>query len=269
MGKCSYCDVEAKMTKEHIWSSGVLRVFDAVAPLTFDDDRNLVHGHDPVVKDLCAACNNGLSDADSEAIRFTSGALAGRLVLGTNLSCASDLLKLWALKTASNCERAHPRGGDWWKDYKATLRGLAPIPSTVVTAFAAWEDRSLHEIASMFGQVRELMAMSGMFLGTQTMDADALQRRFDRVWVLKVGFGVFGVFVVRSGDRDPASAEQALMAEIAPWGWQLVADNMTVQSIPFSARTSGFPGLLAPPALSDEMIVATIRAARFRREHAF
>ena len=56
--KCAYCGKEAKGTKEHIISCSVLDLFPECY-LTFDEARGLIHRADPIVKDVCAECNNG------------------------------------------------------------------------------------------------------------------------------------------------------------------------------------------------------------------
>lgn len=55
--KCAYCGKEAKGTKEHIISCSVLDLFPECY-LTLDETRGVVHQADPVVKDVCAKCNN-------------------------------------------------------------------------------------------------------------------------------------------------------------------------------------------------------------------
>lgn len=54
---CAYCGKEAQGTKEHIISSGVLDLFPECF-ITIDPARNTVYESDPMVKDVCADCNN-------------------------------------------------------------------------------------------------------------------------------------------------------------------------------------------------------------------
>ena len=64
---CAYCGKEAKGTKEHIISSGVLGLFPECYA-TIDSERKIMHLSDPMIKDVCAECNNhGLSYIDSYA----------------------------------------------------------------------------------------------------------------------------------------------------------------------------------------------------------
>ena len=68
--KCAYCGKEGKGTKEHIISSGILDLFPECFA-TIDFERKVVHQGDPMVKDVCADCNNNkISYIDSYAKLF-------------------------------------------------------------------------------------------------------------------------------------------------------------------------------------------------------
>lgn len=68
--KCAYCGKEAKGTKEHIISSAILDLFPECY-LTFDEKRKIIHQGDPMIKDVCADCNNNrISYIDSYAKEF-------------------------------------------------------------------------------------------------------------------------------------------------------------------------------------------------------
>lgn len=54
---CAYCGKEARGTKEHIISSGILDLFPECFA-TIDGIRGKVYASDPMVKDVCADCNN-------------------------------------------------------------------------------------------------------------------------------------------------------------------------------------------------------------------
>lgn len=70
--KCAYCGKEAKGTKEHIISSAILDLFPECY-LTFDEKRKIIHQGDPMIKDVCADCNNNrISYIDSCAKEFIS-----------------------------------------------------------------------------------------------------------------------------------------------------------------------------------------------------
>ena len=64
---CAYCGQDAKRTKEHIISCSVLDLFPECFA-TIDSIRGKVHLGDPMVKDVCANCNNNrISYIDSYA----------------------------------------------------------------------------------------------------------------------------------------------------------------------------------------------------------
>lgn len=68
--KCAYCGREARGTKEHIISSGILDLFPECY-LTFDEKRGVIHQGDPMIKNVCADCNNNkISYIDSYAKNF-------------------------------------------------------------------------------------------------------------------------------------------------------------------------------------------------------
>lgn len=70
--KCAYCGKETKGTKEHIISCAILDLFPECY-ITFDNARDKVHQADPIVKDVCAKCNNQrISYIDSYAKDFIS-----------------------------------------------------------------------------------------------------------------------------------------------------------------------------------------------------
>lgn len=55
--KCAYCGRETRGTREHIISSAILDLFPECY-ITFDDTRKRIYQADPMVKDVCAECNN-------------------------------------------------------------------------------------------------------------------------------------------------------------------------------------------------------------------
>ena len=70
--KCAYCGKEAKGTREHIISCAILDLFPECY-LTFDEKRKIIHQGDPMIKDVCADCNNNrISYIDSYAKEFIS-----------------------------------------------------------------------------------------------------------------------------------------------------------------------------------------------------
>lgn len=69
---CAYCGQQAKGTKEHIISSAILDIFPECFA-TIDNIRKRIHLGDPMVKDVCAKCNNDkISYIDSYAKKMVS-----------------------------------------------------------------------------------------------------------------------------------------------------------------------------------------------------
>ena len=63
MSHCAYCESPGPFTREHIWPSTLIRKFDQLR--TYNSKTNRFYIGDPVVKDVCAGCNNGrLSQLD-------------------------------------------------------------------------------------------------------------------------------------------------------------------------------------------------------------
>lgn len=70
--KCAYCGKETKGTKEHIISCSILDLFPECY-VTFDRARKVTYEADPVIKDVCADCNNNrISYIDSYAKKIIS-----------------------------------------------------------------------------------------------------------------------------------------------------------------------------------------------------
>ena len=77
--KCAYCGKETKGTKEHIISSAILDLFPECY-ITFDDTRKKIYQSDPMVKDVCAECNNRrISYIDSYAKKLSVNILHGNI----------------------------------------------------------------------------------------------------------------------------------------------------------------------------------------------
>ena len=79
---CAYCGREARGTREHIISSGVLGLFPECFA-TIDPERDAVYENDPMVRDVCADCNNNrISYIDTYAKYSLQGTTQGRYLTG-------------------------------------------------------------------------------------------------------------------------------------------------------------------------------------------
>ncbi len=151
--KCAYCGNETKGTKEHIISCGILDLFPECY-LTFDNERGIVHQADPMVKDVCAECNNKrITYIDSYAKRFVAQYFTKKYSEKDKVEIEYDyvLIQKMLLKYAFNDMRAHRLDCSYFdeeilhflinesdnspKKYITILCGLAVNVSPVPNAF--------------------------------------------------------------------------------------------------------------------------------------
>lgn len=114
--KCAYCGETTKGTKEHIISSGILDLFPECF-LTIDETKKIVHGADPVIKDVCANCNNNkISYIDSYAKDMVGKYFLQKYDRDTKVDFEYDyvLLQKVLLKYAYNDLRAHKENVDFY-----------------------------------------------------------------------------------------------------------------------------------------------------------
>lgn len=57
MKKCSYCDQPGVLTKEHIWPSNIIKKYETKLA-SYNKKLDKFVYSDPVIKDVCAHCNN-------------------------------------------------------------------------------------------------------------------------------------------------------------------------------------------------------------------
>ena len=116
--KCAYCGKEAKGTKEHIISCSVLDLFPECY-LTLDETRGVVHQADPVVKDVCAKCNNEkLSYIDDYAKNLISQYFTRKYAENDELEIKFNyvMVQKMLLKYAFNDLRAHSESCSFFDD---------------------------------------------------------------------------------------------------------------------------------------------------------
>lgn len=107
--KCAYCGREAKGTREHIISCAILDLFPECY-ITFDNARQAIHQADPMVKDVCADCNNNkISYIDSYAKEFISQYFIEKYNEDSFIEIEYDyvMLQKMLLKYAYNDMRSH------------------------------------------------------------------------------------------------------------------------------------------------------------------
>lgn len=115
---CAYCGKEAKGTKEHIISSGILGLFPECY-VTIDSERKAVHQGDPQVKDVCADCNNNrISYIDSYAKNFIKKYFTVKYEKDDTLAVDYDyaMIQKMSLKFAFNDLRARKKDVSFFDD---------------------------------------------------------------------------------------------------------------------------------------------------------
>lgn len=115
---CAYCGKEAKGTKEHIISCGVLDLFPECFA-TMDGERKIVHQSDPMVKDVCADCNNNrINYIDTYAKAFIERYFLKKYSKDDELSIDYDytMLQKMCLKYAFNDLRSRKKDVSFFND---------------------------------------------------------------------------------------------------------------------------------------------------------
>lgn len=118
MVKCAYCGELTTGTKEHIVSSSVLDLFPECY-LTFDTERNKIHQADPMVKDVCAECNNHrLSYIDKYAKEFIETYFTKQYTEDERIEIEYDyaMVQKMLLKYAFNDLRSHHQDTSFFDD---------------------------------------------------------------------------------------------------------------------------------------------------------
>lgn len=107
MRVCAYCNLDGKMTREHIWPGSIIRKYEDM--LTYNKSKHKFYEGEAVVKDVCKECNNvalgkldiylsGLFDSDFKKILDPGDA--------ASLDYNYDLLLRVLLKISYNSARA-------------------------------------------------------------------------------------------------------------------------------------------------------------------
>ncbi len=115
---CAYCGKEAKGTKEHIISCGVLDLFPECFA-TIDGERKVVHQSDPLVKDVCADCNNNrINYIDSYAKSFIEKYFLTKYSKDDELNIEYDntMMQKMCLKYAFNDLRSRKKDISFFND---------------------------------------------------------------------------------------------------------------------------------------------------------
>ena len=116
--KCAYCGKEAHGTREHIVSCAILDLFPECF-MTVDDARNTTYEADPMIKDVCADCNNNkISYIDSYAKTFIGKYFVQNYKEGDIVEVEYDyvMIQKMLLKYAYNDMRSHKKDCSFFDD---------------------------------------------------------------------------------------------------------------------------------------------------------
>ena len=107
MKYCAYCSEQGSLTKEHIWPRSLITKYEGLK--TFNPRSNSFYTGEPVIKDVCAPCNNvHLSKLDSYLSELHEKYLQNILMPGDAAFVEYDynLLLRALLKISYNSARA-------------------------------------------------------------------------------------------------------------------------------------------------------------------
>lgn len=172
--KCVYCKREAKPTKEHIISSGVLDLFPECF-LTIDNYRKKVYPSDMVVNDVCAVCNNEkISYIDSYAKEFIGQYFVSKYDAGSSLNINFDyaLVQKMLLKYAFNDMRSRGEDTSFFDDdvihFLMSKDDNKPLRNVTVLAGLAVNTSPIFDFC--FGNMKIQMCKNPAFLSNSILE---------------------------------------------------------------------------------------------------
>ena len=171
---CAYCKEEAKPTKEHIISSSILDLFPECF-LTIDSNRGKVYSADPMIKDVCATCNNQrLSYIDSYAQKLINQYFVAKYNVDDKLNIKFDytLIQKMLLKYAYNDMRSKKENIDFFDDdilrFLMNETETSPLKNVVVLAGLAVNNSPAPDF--MFGNQKLQWCQSPIFLSNSIVE---------------------------------------------------------------------------------------------------
>lgn len=137
---CAYCGKTAKPTREHIISNGVLDLFPECF-MTIDNERNVLHTSDPVVKDVCDDCNKRritYIDSYAKAIVKSNFLVEYGKDDSLNFSYIYSLVQKMCLKYAYNDLRSRKKDCSFFTrkilDYILNETEISPLRNVTILA---------------------------------------------------------------------------------------------------------------------------------------
>lgn len=261
MGICVYCGEVGKLSREHVYSSGILKVFAKDAPFTIDDARGVAHKGDPMIKDICCECNSGLSECDAEMILLTREHLQETPKPGSAMNYDETKILRWVVKTASNITRSNPSPRDWWRSCIPFILGGECELQSADCFFTPWADLSPSKMATEIGMVRTISARETLLVGFSAGHSSRIDEQLDLGFAIKVGFGVFLFLLWKPKCEDRIS----VVDELGSYGWRALGDLDDLPRTAFSPTSSSAFHVICDPKRhiqdvirSDERVKGTL-----------
>lgn len=171
---CAYCGQEKRATKEHIISSGILDIFPECYA-TIDSIRDKVHMGDPIIKDVCAQCNNDrISYIDSYGKKLISDYFVRKYEKDDILDFSYDytLIQKMLLKYAYNDLRSHKDDISFFTknilDFLMNRDVIEPLRNITVLAGLAINTSPVHDY--IFGNNKIRWGKSPIFLSNSIVE---------------------------------------------------------------------------------------------------
>jgi hypothetical protein len=241
------------MTAEHVYSQTLLRLFDSVAPMTFDSQRGKAYKGDLTIRDLCGVCNTGFSDSDAAMRAFAESHLQTAESDSAPPKTSGNLLTFWVVKTASNISRLEKKP-EWWRTLSSYLRRESTNAECDVL-FARWADFSPLKIATEMGMVWHLEAREALLFGLSAGGSAAIRGQLLHASAIKVGYGVFLLLVWKS-EAQP-NTRPSVLADLRGFGWRdVTTPDYWLGSPAFNATSCATFSMICDPTKNLQNAIA-------------
>ena len=261
MATCVYCGEDKKPSREHIFSNALLRLFEDVAPLTFDSHRSVVHKGDPIIRDICIACNSSLSGCDTEMTRVASKYLKQVIRRGTTLEFNSQLILRWLVKTASNITRAAVPKTGWWHGYIPFILDRGDALPHIDALFSPWVDLSPYGIAEKLGMIHCIESRNAILTALRAGSSRRLREQIEFCHAIKISYGVF-LLLVWHPTAD-VQMRVSVRDELLQYGWQDIDAVTSIERLAYNTSSSTNFNVIADPNknISDAIDADTMAIA--------
>ena len=244
MKRCAYCGQVASLTAEHIWPSCLVRKFDD-SPITYTQRKNSFYVGDPVIKDVCANCNNvKLSPLDSYMCALYEEHFSRILAPGENASIRFQYDKLLRglLKISYNSARAH--SGDTTaakalEGFSAYLLGGEHKPAISLRLQVVTWSHGVTRAGEPTGALRP----HSLRVATMSYDGHLSHRFVVRL----VGINSYWFFLIIARKREPPHKWHAFLDGFSRWSTPTgvpIPDHSTQLDVPRERTTYMHPALL-------------------------